>query len=139
MIYITLNKTINSPSDQFPIVVNEYPQLNTDEWNITNVTSTNGYLDITDIKDVDELNSAQLFTPTELLTPPGVRHDDPQRTAMMRGQTTHMVLVEDMSPVLIGNKVESVIPYHLHNEFCFVAKNDGKVIDEQNGVYVIQQ
>ena len=103
-----------------------------------NITSTNGYLDITDIKDVDELNSAQLFTPTELLTPPGVRHDDPQRTAMMRGQTTHMVLVEDMSPVLIGNKVESVIPYHLHNEFCFVAKNDGKVIDEQNGVYVIQ-
>ena len=103
-----------------------------------NITSTNGYLDITPIEDVDELNSAQLFTPTELLTPPGVRHDDPQRTAMMRGQTTHMVLVEDMSPVLIGNKVESVVPYHMHNEFCFVAKNNGKVVDEQNGVYVIQ-
>lgn len=103
-----------------------------------NITSTNGYLDITPIEDVDELNSAQLFTPTELLTPPGVRHDDPQRTAMMRGQTTHMVLVEDMSPVLIGNKVESIVPYRMHNEFCFVAKNDGKVIDEKNGVYVIQ-
>jgi len=49
MIYITLNKTINSPSDQFPIVVNEYPQLNTDEWDITNVTSTNGTTIINDI------------------------------------------------------------------------------------------
>ena len=49
MRYITLNKTINSPSDQFPIVVNEYPQLNTDEWNITNVTSLNGRVIINDI------------------------------------------------------------------------------------------
>ena len=49
MIYITLNKTINSPGDQFPIVVNEYPQLNTDEWDITNVTSTNGTTIINDI------------------------------------------------------------------------------------------
>ena len=49
MRYIKLNKTINSPSDQFPIVVNEYPQLNTDEWNITNVTSLNGRVIINDI------------------------------------------------------------------------------------------
>lgn len=103
-----------------------------------NITSTNGYVDITPKDQIDDLNSAQLFTPAELLTPPGIRHDDPQRSAMMKGQTTHMVLTDDASPVLMGNKVESVVPYHLHNEFCFVAKQDGKVVDVQDGIYVIE-
>jgi hypothetical protein len=103
-----------------------------------NITSTNGYIDITPMSEVNDLNMVQLMTPAELLTPGAMRHDDPQRTAMMRGQTTHMVLTEDMTPVLIGNKVESIVPYHMHNEFCFVAKQDGKVIAEQDGVYVIE-
>ena len=103
-----------------------------------NITSTNGYVDITPHDQIEDLNPAQLFTPAELLTPPGIRHDDPQRSAMMKGQTTHMVLTDDASPVLMGNKVESVVPYHLHNEFCFVAKQDGKVIDIQDGIYVIE-
>jgi hypothetical protein len=103
-----------------------------------NITSTNGYVDITPPDEVNELNMAQLMTPAELLTPGSLRHDDPQRSAMMRGQTTHMVLTDEMSPVLIGNKVESIVPYHMHNEFCFVAKQDGKVVDEQDGVYVIE-
>lgn len=103
-----------------------------------NITSTNGYIDITPMSEVNDLNMAQLMTPAELLTPGSMRHDDPQRTGMMRGQTTHMVLTEDMSPVLIGNKVESIVPYHMHNEFCFVAKQDGKIVDEQDGIYVIE-
>ena len=103
-----------------------------------NITSTNGYIDITPMDEVNDLNMAQLMTPAELLTPGTMRHDDPQRTGMMRSQTTHMVLTDQMSPVLIGNKVESVIPYHMHNEFCFVAKQDGKVIDEQDGIYIIE-
>lgn len=103
-----------------------------------NITSTNGYVDITPMDEVNELNMAQLMTPAELLTPGSLRHDDPQRSAMMRGQTAHMVLTDEMSPVLIGNKVESIVPYHMHNEFCFVAKQDGKVVDEQDGVYIIE-
>lgn len=103
-----------------------------------NITSTNGYIDITPKDQVDDLNEAQLLTPTELLTPNVVRHDDPQRSGMMRGQTTHMVLTDDASPVLIGNRVESIIPYHMHDEFCVTAKQDGKIIDEQNGVYILE-
>ena len=103
-----------------------------------NITSTNGYIDITPLDEANELNMAQLMTPSELLTPGALRHDDPQRTGMTRGQTTHMVLTDDMSPVLIGNKVESILPYHMHNEFCFVAKQDGKVIDMQDGIYIIE-
>lgn len=103
-----------------------------------NITSTNGYIDVTPPDQINDLNPTQLFTPAELLTPPGIRHDDPQRSAMMKGQTTHMVLTDDASPVLMGNKVESVVAYHLHNEFCFVAKQDGKVVDIQDGVYILE-
>jgi hypothetical protein len=103
-----------------------------------NITSTNGYIDITPMDEVKDLNMAQLMTPAELTTPGAMRHDDPQRTGMMRSQTTHMVMTDEMSPVLIGNKVESILPYHMHNEFCFVAKQDGKVIDEQDGIYIIE-
>lgn len=46
---IRLHKTINDPSDQFPIVVNEYPQINTDVWGITSVTSSDGAVTATDI------------------------------------------------------------------------------------------
>ena len=103
-----------------------------------NITSTNGYIDVTPISDVDSLNTAQLLTPTEMLTPNVVRHDDPQRTGMMRGQTIHMVMPDDPSPVLIGNRVESILPYHLHDEFCITAKQDGKIIDVQDGVYILE-
>lgn len=102
------------------------------------VTSTNGYVDVVDMEDVGELNTKNLFTAVELLTPPGVLHDDPQRSAMMRGQTSKMLMVEGAQPVLIGNKVESIIPYHLNNDYCFKAKDAGEVIDEKDGVYVVK-
>lgn len=49
-----------------------------------------------------------------------------------------MIPVEDSSPVLIGNKVESIIPYQMSDEFTIVAKQDGKVIDSIDGIIVIQ-
>lgn len=102
------------------------------------ITSTNGYVEVTDPKDIDNLSNANLFTAIELLTPLSVLSDDPQRAAMMRGQTSKMVMTDKAQPVLMGNKVESVIPYHLNGDFCFVAKQNGKVIDEKDGVYVVQ-
>lgn len=103
-----------------------------------NITSTRGYIEATDTKDVDNLNSANLFTFAESLTPPSVRHDDPPRTGMMYSQSVHMVLTEDSSPVLIGNHVESVVPYHMSGEFCFVAKKAGEIIDVKKGIYVVK-
>jgi hypothetical protein len=44
------------------------------------ITSTYGYIDTS--KSVDELTSANLFTSAELLSPLGVMHDDPDRTAI---------------------------------------------------------
>ena len=44
------------------------------------IKSTYGYIDTN--KSLDELNSANLFTVSELLNPLGVIHDDPDRTAI---------------------------------------------------------
>lgn len=103
-----------------------------------NITSTRGYIKTTGLSGVEELNSANLLTPAELLTPKGVQHDDPTRTSMAYKQSKYMLMVDDADPVLIGNKVESIIPYHMSDEFSIVAADDGKVVDDVDGILVIQ-
>ena len=79
-----------------------------------------------------------MFTAIELLTPLSVLSDDPQRAAMMRGQTSKMVMVDGAQHVLMGKKVESILLYNLKGDCCLVEKQNGKVIDEKDGVYVVQ-
>lgn len=102
------------------------------------ITSTRGYIQTTGLKNVDSLTSANLLTPAELLTPLGVQHDDPTRTSMAYKQSKYMLMIDDSDPVMIGNRVESIIPYHMSDEFSIVAENNGKVIDVENGIIVIQ-
>lgn len=103
-----------------------------------NITSTRGYMDITPIEDIDNLTSANLLTPAELITPMGVTHDDGARTAMAYKQSKYMVLTEESSPVLVGNKFESVIPYYLSKDFIVTAEEDGKVIDIDSGIMIVE-
>ena len=103
-----------------------------------NITSTRGYIDVAGMSNVDELNSAQLLSPSELLTPLGVQHDDPTRTSMAYKQTMYMVLVDDSDPVLIGNGVEKTLPYHLSSEFTINAEDDGEVIEQSNDYTVVR-
>ncbi len=51
------------------------------------ITSTRGYIDVKNKAGVDELTDANLLTPAELLTPMGVIHDDPDRTAISVGNS----------------------------------------------------
>lgn len=103
-----------------------------------NITSTRGYIDVAGEKNVEELTSANLLAPSELLTPLGVQHDDPARTAMTYKQSIAMVLVEDSDPVLLGNGAEKVVPYHISSEFSIVAEDDGVVVDKQGDLIVIK-
>lgn len=103
-----------------------------------NITSTRGYIDTTPKEDVDDLHSANLFTTAELLTPIGITHDDPDRSSMSYKQTKYMVPVADSDPVLIGNRVEAIVPYLLSDEFVVDAKEDGKVIDIDGDYCIIQ-
>ena len=49
-----------------------------------------------------------------------------------------MIPVEDADPVLIGNKVESVVPYLISDEFVVTAKQDGKVLEINENYCVVQ-
>lgn len=102
------------------------------------ITSTRGYIDVHNKKRVDELSAANLLTPAEMLTPLGVQHDDPTRTSMAYKQSKYMLLVDDADPVMIGNKVEAIIPYHTSDEFSVVAKDNGVVVDIKNKIVVIK-
>jgi hypothetical protein len=102
------------------------------------ITSTRGYIDVTPKDKIDDLTSANLLTPAEMLTPMGIQHDDPTRTAMSYKQTEYMLLIKDSDPAMITNGVEKIIPYHMSNEFTIVAKDDGKVIENNHGIVVIE-
>lgn len=103
-----------------------------------NITSTRGYLQVTPPDQVKNLKAPQLLTPSEMLTPMSVTHDDAQRTAMTYKQSQYTLPIKGASPVMIGSKVESVIPYHLSDTFSKVAKKDGKIIEVKNGLYIIE-
>lgn len=93
-----------------------------------NITSTRGYIDVKGDTDLDSLNSANLFTAAELLNPLCIIRDDPDRSSMAYKQSKYMIPVADADPVLIGNRVETVMPYIISDEFVVNAKEDGKVI-----------
>lgn len=103
-----------------------------------NITSTRGYMKITGQEHVNELQTAQLLSPSEMLTPFGVQHDDPCRTSMTYKQSKYMLMVHDSDPVLIGNKVESIITYHLPDEFSVVSKESGVVVEASNDFIVVK-
>lgn len=103
-----------------------------------NITSTRGYIDIAGKEHVEELNSAQLMAPSELLTPLGMQHDDPTRTSMSYKQSMYMVMVEDSDSALIGNGAEKALPYHLSSEFVVTAEDDGVVVDKKEDFIVVK-
>ena len=103
-----------------------------------NITSTRGYIDVVGKDRVQELNGANLLTASELLTPLGVQHDDPARTTMAYKQAIATVLVDDSDPVLIGNGVEKVLPYHLSSIFSVVAEDDGEIVDVAEDFVVVK-
>ena len=103
-----------------------------------NITSTRGYIDVAGNDHVEDLNGAQLLAPSDLLTPLGALHDDPARTSMAYKQTMYMVLTDESDPVLIGNGVEKVLPYHLSSDFCITAEEDGVVVEETDEFTVVR-
>jgi len=103
-----------------------------------NITSTRGYIDIAGKENVEELNSANLLAPSELLTPLGMQHDDPTRTSMSYKQSMYMLLVDDSDTTLIGNGSEKILPYHLSSDFVVPAEDDGVVVDKKNDFLVVK-
>lgn len=101
-----------------------------------NVTSTMGYLKVTE--NPDDLNSSNMFCPSELLTPGTAQHDDGSRVAMVTSQTKHIVPAKNYSPLLIGNGGEKALAQVISNTFAFKAKKEGTVKEIKNEIMVIE-
>lgn len=114
---------INSPpSGKVGII----KQLSTDP----TIVSSRGYLKL--VESDDELNSANVFAPSELLTPMAAQRDDAPRVAMSSTQSKHIVSTFKSDPVLIGNGMEKVLPKIISDDFAFKAKQDGYVVEINN-------
>lgn len=103
-----------------------------------NITSPRGYLQIN--KDNDNLNSANLFCPSELLTPGIVQHDDSPRVSMATSQSKHVVPCDGYDEFLVSNGSDETLSQIITNDFAFKAKKDGKVekIDDVGKVMIIK-
>lgn len=105
------------------------------------ITDVRGFVDNKAMDGrIDEYNDVNLFGPAEMLTTGGAQRDDAMRTAMSTKQSTHLTPVVNGAPSLITNGAEKAIQYHLSKDWCFVAKDDGKVVefDEKNGLLVVE-
>ena len=100
------------------------------------VESVRGYTK-TDI-DISKATDLDLASYSELLTPGSVARDDAIRTAIATSQTSHIMATDDAEPVMISNGVDEVIAAGLSDEFSYVAKEDGVVIDKDDMYMVIQ-
>ena len=103
-----------------------------------NITSTMGYLQPVSDEDLEDLKNVNLLSASELLSPPGVLHDDGPRTSMAFKQSKFMVPVPNSSPVIVGNKVEAAVAYQVSDDFVFKAKKAGKVIEIKEDYVIIE-
>ena len=100
------------------------------------IESVRGY---TSTAGVDtNFNDLQLSSFSELLTPSTVSRDDAVRTAIATSQTSHIVSTEGAQPALISNGVDELVPAYLTEEFSYVAREDGKVLDMNEDYMIIQ-
>ncbi len=102
-----------------------------------NVINAYGMLDIVGRENAENLDVTKLMTTEEMTYPMGVAHDDPNRTAMTSKQSCHAIPVMEQSPLLITNGFDSTIQYRTSNDFSYVAKQDGEVIDRDDNVNIM--
>lgn len=105
-----------------------------------NILSPRGYLQITDADHMDNLTSANMFCPSELLTPTCAQMDDAQRVAMTTTQSKHVVPAKKYHKLLLTNGADDVLAHIISNDFVFKAKDDGEIveIDEKANVIIVK-
>ena len=103
-----------------------------------NVLSTRGYLK--GIDSLDDLNTANMFSAAELMSPGTAQFDDGSRVAMTSNQSKQLVPCKKFDRLIISSGAEKAISQVITDDFAFKAKQDGKVIDynENDQVMIIE-
>ena len=102
-----------------------------------NVVNAYGMFDVQGRDNMKNMDATKILTAEEMTYPMGVAHDDPNRTAMTSKQSCHAIPVKDQCPCLITNGFDSTIQYRTSNDFSYVAKQDGEVIDRDDTVNIM--
>lgn len=100
------------------------------------IESVRGYTSTAGVET--NFNDLQLASFSELLTPGTVTRDDAIRTAIATSQTGHIISTAAAQPVLISNGVDELVPGYLSEEFSYVAREDGKVLEINDDFMIIQ-
>ena len=86
----------------------------------------------------EDVSITKTFSMTEAITPFGVTHDDPFRSAMTFIQTSkHSMRTKASAPLLITNGADEAIPHMTTDKFAFKAKDKGKVSELVPNDYMI--
>ena len=102
-----------------------------------NVNTKRGY--ISGNIDKKKMNDANTMTTAENLTPMCTTHDDPFRLAMSYVQRTkHDMRVAGGDPLLVTNGMDDALSIFTPDVFSFNAKQDGRIIEEDNDHIVVQ-
>lgn len=101
------------------------------------IDSVRGYTSTLNSNDT-EMDDLQLASFSELLTPCSATRDDAIRTAIATSQTSHIVSTFESSPALISNGVDEIVPAYLTDEFSVLAKQDGVVLEINDGYMIVQ-
>lgn len=102
-----------------------------------NVNSKRGY--ISGNIDKKQMNDVNTMTTAENLTPMCTTHDDPFRLAMSYVQRTkHDMRVACGDPLLVTNGMDDALSVFTPDVFSFNAKQDGRIIEEDDDHIVIQ-
>ena len=89
-----------------------------------------GYIKATTKEDEEDISITKRLSITEAVTPLGVTHDDPIRSAMSFIQTAkHAMPVEHAYPLLVTTGADEAMPYIVSDTFSFRAKEDGTVVE----------
>lgn len=104
-----------------------------------NVVGNRGYVEGIG-EDTSKLTDVKTLTATEAITPMGVTHDDPFRTAMTFIQKSkHGMRCYNSDPLLVTSGADEALPYIASDIFAFKAKANGKVIELVPDEYMIIQ
>lgn len=133
----TIEKRAFHPSMKGIVATNSTPSgevgINRHLVTNVNINDARGFITV----DKKDYNGTELLSPGELLQPFGAESADIERLCMSISQAKHLVPVQSQCASPISYDFERVAPY-LSNDFAFVAKQDGKVVELKDEVMIVQ-
>ena len=88
-------------------------------------------------KDEKDLQWGDILSTAGLLAPFADK-DDSKRMNFINIQSAHVIPVNSMSASIIRTGYETIIPVRAGDKFCIVAEGDGKVVENNKNVVVVE-